>query len=75
MRLELRPVHCERPRRERSLCCPGRCVLTLPSNFWLLDRRTLEQARAEDRKYASAEELGFIGIWSANCACPCLSAR
>jgi hypothetical protein len=36
------------------------------SNNWLVDRKTLSDARREDLKYATAEELAFVQIWSAN---------
>ena len=40
--------------------------LTTYSNYWLIDRQTLAEARTEDLKYATPEELGWIAIWLAN---------
>lgn len=36
------------------------------SNNWLVDRRTLSLARAIDLKYATAQEIAWIAIFSAN---------
>lgn len=42
--------------------------VVLSRNRWLLDRQTLQQARAEDYRYATQQEMGWITIWSANSA-------
>lgn len=38
-------------------------------NYWLVDRKTLAAARSLDLKYATPQEIAWIGIWSANGGC------
>jgi cyclin C len=49
------------------------CLLIWSSrNHWLFDRQRIAQARAQDLQYATPQEVGWIGIWSANGPSPSL---